>query len=40
MGTVIVSSGNPALNGRFHDKTAIEVAHGVRSHDQSNVSAA
>jgi hypothetical protein len=35
--TVIVGSGSPALNGRFNDKTAIEVDRGVNSPYAGNV---
>ena len=35
--TVIVGSGTPALNGRFNDKTAIEVDRGVNSPHNGNV---
>ena len=38
--TVIVGSGTPALNGRFNDKTAIEVDRGVSSRYRGNVYAA
>jgi len=38
--TVIVGSGTPALNGRFNDKTAIEVDRGVSSPYAGNVYAA
>ncbi|MCW2812507.1 MAG: hypothetical protein JWP61_2965 [Friedmanniella sp.] len=38
--TVIVGSAGPALNGRFNDKTAIEVDRGVHSTHQGNVYAA
>jgi hypothetical protein len=38
--TVIVGSGPPALNGRFNDKTSIEVDRGVNSPHQGNVYAA
>lgn len=35
--TVIVGSGTPAVNGRFNDKTAIEVDRGVSSPHRGNV---
>ncbi|GAA2111868.1 hypothetical protein GCM10009841_34950 [Microlunatus panaciterrae] len=35
--TVIVGSGTPALNGRFNDKTSIEVDRGVNSPHRGNV---
>ncbi len=35
--TVIVGSGTPAVNGRFNDKTSIEVDRGVRSPYAGNV---
>jgi hypothetical protein len=35
--TVIVGAGTPALNGRFNDKTAIEVDRGVHSPYNGNV---
>ncbi|MEO7235783.1 MAG: sialidase family protein [Lapillicoccus sp.] len=38
--TVIVGSGSPAFNGRFNDKTAIEVDRGVSSPYAGNVYAA
>ncbi|MEW1952079.1 sialidase family protein [Terrabacter sp. NPDC080008] len=38
--TVIVGKAGPALNGRFNDKTAIEVDRGVSSPHQGNVYAA
>jgi hypothetical protein len=38
--TVIVGKAGPALNGRFNDKTAIEVDRGVGSPHQGNVYAA
>ncbi len=38
--TVIVGSGTPAVNGRFNDKTAIEVDRGVHSPYRGNVYAA
>jgi hypothetical protein len=38
--TVIVGSGTPALNGRFNDKTALEVDRGVSSPYAGNVYAA
>ena len=38
--TVIVGSGTPAQNGRFNDKTAIEVDRGVSSPYKGNVYAA
>ena len=38
--TVIVGKGGPALNGRFNDKTSIEVDRGVMSPHQGNVYAA
>jgi hypothetical protein len=38
--TVIVGKGGPALNGRFNDKTSIEVDRGVNSSHQGNVYAA
>ncbi len=38
--TVIVARGTPALNGKFNDKTAIEVDRGIASPYQGNVYAA
>ena len=38
--TVIVGKAGPALNGRFNDKTSIEVDRGVNSPHQGNVYAA
>ncbi len=38
--TVIVGSGTPALNGRFNDKTSIEVDRGVNSPHRGTVYAA
>lgn len=38
--TVIVGSGTPALNGRFNDKTSIEVDRGAHSPYEGNVYAA
>ena len=35
--TVVVGSGTPAFNGRFNDKTAIEVDRGVNSPHTGNV---
>ena len=40
MRTVIVGKAGPALNGRFNDKTSIEVDRGVNSPYQGNVYAA
>lgn len=38
--TVIVGAGTPAVNGRFNDKTSIEVDRGVSSPSRGNVYAA